>query len=388
MAKAGFFLRGARGKLAGSVLQKGALGGTVMRENVTPKNPKTFGQSTTRAKFSNVAKFFSPLSMVLEKSWEGKSKAESYQAFLKQAANDAKNSGWCLPKGLDFVPMPYLVSKGTINPIGVKFAENSDFYALIDSKAAANPTTIGQLSAILKEAGYEEGMQVTIVLYTLSEDSTADDMSTWQFAVKYARFIIAEASTVPLTDAIPGIGVSLTIHGDDGNNPTFTANGETPVAGFIIISNFENGIWRRSSQHCLLIKDLMDVVTGNAEASIVSYMNGGGSTVTSDVYLNGGTGTTGGGGSVPETFMAADGDSYFIDSIRYNNGAAEVVSRRIGSNATTINNVMIGTDYLLTASTKGELPASYIPPYSYFDATGNNALQQKLQSLGVAASVF
>ena len=69
MAKAGFWLKGARGKLAGSVLQKSAVAGTIIRENVTPKNPRSQAQATRRATFAPAAKFYSPLSVVLEQSW-------------------------------------------------------------------------------------------------------------------------------------------------------------------------------------------------------------------------------------------------------------------------------------------------------------------------------
>lgn len=48
MAKTGFWLHGATGKLAGATMSKGANGETIMREVVTPKNPKTEGQSIQR----------------------------------------------------------------------------------------------------------------------------------------------------------------------------------------------------------------------------------------------------------------------------------------------------------------------------------------------------
>ena len=48
MAKTGFWLKGATGKLAGAALQKGANGETIMREIVTPKNPQTEAQMIQR----------------------------------------------------------------------------------------------------------------------------------------------------------------------------------------------------------------------------------------------------------------------------------------------------------------------------------------------------
>ena len=65
MAKSGVWLRGARGKFAGSVLQKAAGGATVVRENVSPSNPKTALQTTQRAKFKLMSQIASALSNVI-----------------------------------------------------------------------------------------------------------------------------------------------------------------------------------------------------------------------------------------------------------------------------------------------------------------------------------
>ena len=71
MAKSGFWLRGARGKFAGSVLQKAAGGATVVRENVSPSNPKTALQTTQRAKFKLMSQIASALSNVIAIPREG-----------------------------------------------------------------------------------------------------------------------------------------------------------------------------------------------------------------------------------------------------------------------------------------------------------------------------
>ena len=48
MAKSGFWLKGAQGKLAGATMYKDANGDTVMREVVAPKNPQTTSQMVQR----------------------------------------------------------------------------------------------------------------------------------------------------------------------------------------------------------------------------------------------------------------------------------------------------------------------------------------------------
>lgn len=57
MAKSGFWLRGAKGKLAGTVLYQ-SQGSTVQREIVTPKNPQSDNQMRQRAAFAGASKFY------------------------------------------------------------------------------------------------------------------------------------------------------------------------------------------------------------------------------------------------------------------------------------------------------------------------------------------
>ena len=160
MAKAGFWLKGARGKLAGSVLQKSATAGTVSRENVTPKNPRTQAQASRRATFAPAAKFYSPLSVVLEQSWEGKSKAESYQAYLSQAIKDCGANGWWVEKGTGFFPMPFQVSNGTLPTVVYDMIEHDLALANTSDNetfGSLDPYTVGDLSKIFIALGYEEG---------------------------------------------------------------------------------------------------------------------------------------------------------------------------------------------------------------------------------------
>lgn len=57
MAKTGFWLRGAKGKLAGSVLYQ-ANGSTIQREIVTPNNPQSENQMRQRIGFAAASKFY------------------------------------------------------------------------------------------------------------------------------------------------------------------------------------------------------------------------------------------------------------------------------------------------------------------------------------------
>ena len=88
MAKAGFWLKGARGKLAGASLQKGADGETVMREIVTPKNPKTTAQLIQRTLMATVQKAYGQMKEITDHSFEGIAAGQATMArFLKVNAN-------------------------------------------------------------------------------------------------------------------------------------------------------------------------------------------------------------------------------------------------------------------------------------------------------------
>lgn len=85
MAKAGFWLRGAKGKLAGASMQKGANGQTIMREVVTPRNPKTNSQVYQRAIMATVMKLASAGSSIFDHSFQGVEKGQKcIREFIKE----------------------------------------------------------------------------------------------------------------------------------------------------------------------------------------------------------------------------------------------------------------------------------------------------------------
>ena len=131
MAKAGFWLRGAKGKLAGTVLQKGE-NGTIQRENVKPKNPQSNSQMAHRIIFATVtqaAKFMFPL---IKQSFEGFPEGQlSRREFVRintkhlraLAAEDyenqtagAESNTFVTTKGISaLIPNRYVVANGTLN---------------------------------------------------------------------------------------------------------------------------------------------------------------------------------------------------------------------------------------------------------------------------------
>lgn len=88
MAKAGFWLRGAKGKLAGASMGKGANGQTIMREIVTPRNPKSNAQMIQRAIMATVMRAYSAGSEIFDHSFQGYAKGGNNQhRFVKLNAN-------------------------------------------------------------------------------------------------------------------------------------------------------------------------------------------------------------------------------------------------------------------------------------------------------------
>lgn len=88
MAEVGFWLHGARGKLAGTSLRRGADGKTVMSEIVTPFNPRTNSQLFQRAIMATIMRAYSAGKEVFDHSFQGKSVgAASMATFMKRNLN-------------------------------------------------------------------------------------------------------------------------------------------------------------------------------------------------------------------------------------------------------------------------------------------------------------
>lgn len=129
MAKNPIWLRGAKGKLAGMVLQKASDGGTMVRENVTPKNPRSVGQMATRLAFGQVNTAAAALNSLINHAFEGVSVGKmSRRKFVSLNVSRLKNyalqqyngqgtvdlAGFS-PKGLNIpIPNKLIVSRGSL----------------------------------------------------------------------------------------------------------------------------------------------------------------------------------------------------------------------------------------------------------------------------------
>lgn len=190
MAKVGFWLRGARGKLAGSVLMKGEKG-TVARENVSPANPKTRNQALQRAVFATVSKIAAALNPVINNSFDGEANGKmARRAFVKKntellrtryingkaVALVPKNSSLTAPNALQ-------ISSGSLGKLYVLLNKSKTAVQFFESDTNVTLARLNEAYAI------EPGDQITIVGVYGPADVPED------FRVKYARFVIGDWCT-------------------------------------------------------------------------------------------------------------------------------------------------------------------------------------------------
>lgn len=125
MAKTGFWLRGAKGKLAGATIYKGA-DGSVIREVVKPKNPRSSRQMYQRAIMATVMRFYALGKDIFDHSFEGKSQgAMSQRHFMSlnarrlrailsaDLAGNTKRGRVVAPGITTCVPNEYIISQGS-----------------------------------------------------------------------------------------------------------------------------------------------------------------------------------------------------------------------------------------------------------------------------------
>ena len=248
MAK-GNLLLGTAGNSVGDVVMYRREGAQVSRVRVRKvKNPKTAAQSTQRAFFAPVAKFYSPLSIVLERSYEGLSKSKSYSKFLKTNVDLARQKDWLLPKGTGFFPLPYKLSNGSI--ARTHASVNEDGQVVMDVPTAESAfANMGAVSQALVNKGYANGDVVTVI--AVIEDGTND------FRPVSSQFIIDTTSTDALS-ALKGFQIiaALATSGELAFEPKTGG----AIAGAIIVSRFENDMWRRSTEFLNVISTQMESI--------------------------------------------------------------------------------------------------------------------------------
>lgn len=263
MAKGNLILGTAKNSV-GDVVMYRREGAQITRVRVrNVKNPKTGAQSFQRAIMAPIAKFYSPLSVVLERSFEGLSKAKSHNKFNQVNANLARKNKWALAKGTGFFPLPYQLSQGTLPTIGVAH-DDVKFTILTDVvHVGENITTIGDISADFIIGGYSKGDVVTIIAVNLGTDGVSYFPVSIQFEI--------DPNSTTLLSTLSKNGVEIS-GATDAPWAVFH-NADKIKACAVIVSRFDGTMWRRSTQSLVVDPAIITSVTADAAvaAAIASY---------------------------------------------------------------------------------------------------------------------
>lgn len=263
MAKGNLLLGTAKNSVGDVVMyrREGAQISRVRVRNV--KNPKTDAQSFQRAIMAPIAKFYSPLSVVLERSFEGLSKAKSHNKFNQVNANLARQNKWALPKGTGFFPLPYQLSEGTL-PSLKYYAEGT--LTIQTPGLTAENSTIGALSTSLASLGLKDGDVVTIIVVNLN--SVGGGVSS--YVPSTIQFVVDSTSTKTFAEAF---GSAWRFDVSGGALSIDMVGSGSLKAGAIIAARFDGNMWRRNTQTLAVDDELMTTVTADAAvaAAIASY---------------------------------------------------------------------------------------------------------------------
>lgn len=209
MAKTGFWLKGANGKLAGATIYQ-QNGETVMREVVSPSNPKTDAQLVQRIIMHTVMGAYSVLKAICDHSFEGIKKGQDTMAyFMKRNVKLTRQAIERMQsQGLDFydmynflalgqkgfAPNQYILSMGTLPQIFCTLDDQNYWYGFIP--AVKTNTYQGVCDAL----GLERGDQLTFLCIHQRPGQTAENV---QF--DYVRVILdptgEDGSQLPMSTA-------------------------------------------------------------------------------------------------------------------------------------------------------------------------------------------
>lgn len=279
MAKGNLFL-GTAAKSVGDVVMYRREGAQVSRVRVRKiANPKTDAQCLQRAFMSACVKFYQPLANVLDRSWQGKSRAKSYAAFLKANAPKVRAAGYYIPKGTGFIPLPMQLSEGVLTPADYNVNGGALLVTLSGITAQTqSPTTIGALSTLFVNGGYKAGDVVTIILAGKTGEVFGNPIA--------CQFIIDTTSADTIADAMPMIA-GIDAEGETGSI-AITPKLTSAVGGAVIIARNVDGVWQRSKQIMSVESAaISDFTTDAAKTACIESYKGAAASDNPLVYLDG-----------------------------------------------------------------------------------------------------
>ena len=208
--KTGFWLRNGKGKLAGATVYQ-QNGETVMREVVSPSNPKTTSQLMQRVIMHTIMSAYSLLKEICDHSFEGvKSGRDCMAYFMSQNLNLARQKvAQMIGEGvntyniINFLPLGY---KGYVqNQYQVAMGSLPQIQTLIDEDESVGHSqyvpgiTTNTYQAVIDALGLKRGDQLTFMIVRATTDANQGLVKDF----KYCRVILdptnADGTQAPLS---------------------------------------------------------------------------------------------------------------------------------------------------------------------------------------------
>lgn len=204
MAHSGFWVRGARGKFAGAVLQKGERG-TIMREHVVPANPQTIRQMCQRVAFgtaASAAKFMLPVIGIAMEGFANKKVARREfvamnSKLLRSIAMDQMygihHPGAYMAKGIkQLIPNPYKMSLGSLKQPSQFIPVINQETGLIEGPSITTDFSVGDVITAgdlwRRVFGIKPGQQLTRnAIFTLNGENYCYYHDSYQ-QIRYSQF--------------------------------------------------------------------------------------------------------------------------------------------------------------------------------------------------------
>lgn len=267
MARVNLWLRGARGKFAGSSLSKGPNGETIAREVVTPTNPNTDKQLYQRMIMATIMAAYAAGKEIFDHSFQGKTKGAACQqefmqrnistlrARISKDLNDIKEGNATIltcktivvgPKTHTPVPGQFLISDGTYhqnfftlmgtgsNPVlGIPASLTSETVAAYATRNGLIPGDIYTLCAFMPNVeadpvwiGFNESGEYA------SEISYAQSPCFFQFIRMQVKDVSSDTSAIGTVTAAGVLSklFTLTAYVDNGAGRDLSLNMPTDAS--------------------------------------------------------------------------------------------------------------------------------------------------------------
>lgn len=362
MAKTGFWLKGAKGKLAGTTLYKDpTTGETIMREIVTPANPKTDKQLMQRVIMHTVGASYALMKEICDHSFEGqKAGRETMSYYMQQNIQFCRQQvAAMVNEGLNyyeifnfiklgvkgFVPNQYQLSMGSLPQVDAAMYNYPLDGVQSVVKCIVAAVKGNSYQEVIDALGLQRGDQLTFMIIRQKGLNMA------QF--HFARVILdptdpATNTPLPLSTEFLAADGSINCPSvrNEGNfkfeiNPTdglifepVSKNGGVISAGAVIVSRKVGDKWNRSNAFLAYAEGSFGVSIGTA---VDAAKEGVQSSLyaPNELYLNnageGGNATEGtseqGGGSTP----VATVQSCLVDNNSAIRGTKKVITKPNGA---------------------------------------------------------